>query len=210
MPLIQTSTVLDLEQAKAWLSQQLTAERFEHSLGAMDKAAELAEKFNLPSIEKERAVLAGLLHDAAKLMPASELLNYCDQHQIPLDEMDRKTPQTLHPFVGAEMAREALALEEPEILDAIRFHTTGRAGMSRVEKIVYIADKIEGNTRNPLYVQKVTSSLDFKNPYSLDFTMLYILDSTIQFLIEKHQAIHPRTIEARNDFVLKLRAERQL
>lgn len=208
--MIQTTTLLDLEQAKAWLSQQLTAERFEHSLGAKDKAVELAEKFNLPSEEKERAALAGLLHDSAKLMPASRLLEYCEEHHLPIDEMDRKTPQTLHPFVGAEIVRETFKLEEPDLLNAIRFHTTGRAGMSRVEKIVYIADKIEGNTRNPLYVQKVTSSLDYKNPWSLDLTMLYILDSTIQFLMEKHQVIHPRTIEARNDFVFKLRAENHL
>jgi HD superfamily phosphohydrolase YqeK len=79
-----------------------------------------------------------------------------------------------------------------------------------VEKIVFIADKIEGNTRNPLYIQRMTASLNFKAPWSIDLTMLYILDSTIQFLIEKHQVIHPRTIEARNDFVTKLRAEKRL
>lgn len=208
--MIQTTTLLDLEQAKAWLRQQLTSERFEHSIGARDKALELAEKFHLPSEECERAALAGLLHDAAKLMPATKLLEYCEQRHLPIDEMDRKTPQTLHPFVGAEIVRETFHIEEPDILNAIRFHTTGRSGMSRVEKIVYIADKIEGNTRNPLYVQKVTSSLDHKNPWSLDLTMLYILDSTIQFLMEKHQIIHPRTIEARNDFVFKLRAENHL
>lgn len=208
--MIQTTTLLDMEQAKAWLSQQLTSERFEHSLGAKDKAVELAEKFHLPSEERERAALAGLLHDSAKLMPASRLIAYCDERHLPIDEIDRKTPQTLHPFVGAEIVRETFKLEDPDLLNAIRFHTTGRSGMSRVEKIVYIADKIEGNTRNPLYVQKVTSSLDYKNPWSLDLTMLYILDSTIQFLMEKHQIIHPRTIEARNDFVFKLRAENHL
>jgi nicotinate-nucleotide adenylyltransferase len=208
--LIQATTLLDLEQAKAWLSQQLNAERFEHSVGAKDKAVELAEKFNLPVSERERAMLAGLLHDAAKLMPATELIAYCERYELPIDEIDRKTPQTLHPFVGAEIVRETFNLQEPDLLNAIRYHTTGRAGMSRVEKIVYIADKIEGNTRNPLYVQKVTSSLDYKSPWSLDLTMLYILDSTIQFLIEKHQVIHPRTIEARNDFVMKLRAEKHL
>lgn len=208
--MIQTTSLLDLEQAKAWLRQQLSAERFEHSMGAREKALELADKFHLPAPERERAGLAGLLHDSAKLMSPAELLSYCERYELVIDDLDRKTPQTLHPFVGAELVRETFQLEEPDILNAIRFHTTGRAGMSRVEKIVYIADKIEGNTRNPLYVQKVTSSLDYRNPWSLDLTMLYILDSTIQFLMEKHQVIHPRTIEARNDFVIKLRAEKHL
>jgi nicotinate-nucleotide adenylyltransferase len=208
--LIQTTSLLDLDQAKAWLSRHLSSERFEHSLGAQEKAIELAEKFHLPPEERERAAIAGLLHDAAKLMRPQELLDYCERYHLPVEEIDRKTPQTLHPFIGAELVREAFQLEDPDILNAIRYHTTGRAGMSRVEKIVYIADKIEGNTRNPLYIQRMTAPLDFKNPWSLDLTMLYILDSTMQFLMEKHQVIHPRTIEARNDFVSRLRAENRL
>jgi len=208
--LIQTTSILDLDKAKQWLSQQLTPERYEHSLGAHEKAVELAEKFHLPPEERERAAIAGLLHDSAKQMNSRDLLARCEQYHIQLDEVDRKTPQTLHPFVGAEIVRETFNIQEPDILDAIRYHTTGRAGMSRVEKMVYIADKIEGNTRNPLYIQRMTSSLDFRNEWSLDLTMLYILDSTIQFLMEKRQVIHPRTIEARNDFVSRLRAENHL
>jgi predicted HD superfamily hydrolase involved in NAD metabolism len=208
--LIQTTSILDLEKAKDWLRRQLSPERFEHSLGAHEKAVELAEKFRLPMEEQERAAIAGLLHDAAKLLTPDELYEACEVYELSVDEWDRKTPQTLHPFVGAELVREAFGLDDPDILNAIRYHTTGRAGMSRVEKIVFIADKIEGNTRNPLYIQRMTASLNFKAPWSIDLTMLYILDSTIQFLIEKHQVIHPRTIEARNDFVTKLRAEKRL
>lgn len=208
--MIQTTSILDLDKAKNWLSQHLSHERFEHSIGAHEKAVELAEKFHLPVEERERAAIAGLLHDTAKLMSPAELLEYCDQYHVPIEDVDRKTPQTLHPFVGAELVREAFNIQDPDILNAIRYHTTGRAGMSRVEKIVYIADKIEGNTRNPLYIQKMTAPLDARNAWSLDLTMLYILDSTIQFLMEKHQVIHPRTIEARNDFVTKLRAEKHL
>jgi nicotinate-nucleotide adenylyltransferase len=201
-PLIATVTLIDLVQAKQWLNQQLSSSaRFDHSLGAHEKAVELAEKFNLSQAEREKAAVAGLLHDAAKLMRPDELLRYCEEHGLPIDDMDRATPQTLHPFVGAELVRETFGLHDEDTLNAIRFHTTGRAGMSRVEKIVYIADKIEGNTRNPLYIQKMTSRLDFHKPESLDETMLYILDSTIQFLLEKHQIIHPRTLEARNDFI---------
>jgi predicted HD superfamily hydrolase involved in NAD metabolism len=199
-----------LDYAKAWLSQRLSHERFEHSIGAHEKAVELAEKFNLPVEERERAAIAGLLHDAAKLMRPPELLDYCEQHELPIDDNDRTSIQTLHPAVGAELVRETFNLQDPDILNAIRYHTTGRAGMSRVEKIVYIADKIERNTRNPLYIQKMTAPLDFKKAWSLDLTMLFILDSTIRFLMERHQIIHPRTIEARNDFVISLRAENHL
>ena len=164
----------------------------------------------MPAEEVERASVAALLHDAAKLMTPSELLSACERYGLSLSDLDRQTPQTLHPFVGAEMVREEFACFDEDILNAIRYHTTARVGMSQVEKLVYIADKIEGNTRNPLYSQKMTAFLDYKDPLSLDLTMLYILDSTIQFLMSKHQVIHPRTVDARNDFVIRLRAERRL
>jgi predicted HD superfamily hydrolase involved in NAD metabolism len=209
--LIQTTTpILDLDQAKAWLKGILSPERFEHSLGAHEKAADLAEKFHLPDEERERAAIAGLLHDAAKLMNSRALLDACERYGLALESIDRETPQTLHPFVGAELVRETFQLSDPDILNAIRYHTTGRSGMSQVEKIVYIADKIEGNTRNPLYIQHLTASLDYRRLWTLDLTMLFILDSSIRFLIDKHHLIHPRTVEARNDFINRLRAGNHL
>ncbi len=209
--MIQTLTSkLDLDEVSYWLQERLSPERFKHSLGAHEKACELAEKFQLSPSEQEAAAIAALVHDAAKLMNSRDLLNYCDEHHIPIDDIDRKTPHTLHPYVGAEMVRERFDIQDPIILDAIRFHTTGRAGMSVVEKIVYIADKIETNTRNPLYSKRMTAPLDFRDIWTLDLTMVFILDSTIQFLMDKHQLIHPRTMDARNDFIERLRAADKL
>ncbi len=196
---------VDLDAAKAWLQEKLSRERLSHSLGAHDKALELARKFRLPAEAQEKAAVAGLLHDAAKLMGPRELFDYCDRHGLAISEADRESPQTLHPFVGADLVMRELGIEDPEILDAIRYHTTGRAGMDRVEQIVYIADKIEENTRNPLFVKRVAAHLDERNPASLDETMLYLLDSTIAFVMEKRQVIHPRTLEARNDFIRRLK-----
>ncbi len=208
--MIQTGALIDIKAAKEWLGHMLSSERLEHSVGAYEKAVELAEKFQLPQAEQEKAAVAGLLHDAAKLMTPGELISYCENHGLHIDAVDRETPQTLHPFVGAELVRHQFDLHDEDVLNAIRYHTTGRAGMSWVEKLVYISDKIEGNTRNPLYIQKMTSQLNFKDPQTIDITMLYILDSTIRFLMEKHQIIHPRTVEARNDFIKLLKSEGRL
>ena len=197
----------DLDQAMAWLQETLSSNRFEHSLGTYEKAVELAEKFQLPDEDCERVATAGLLHDAAKLMNSRELLEACTRYHIELDAMDRATPQTLHPVVGAEIVRERFALEDVITLDAIRYHTTGRAGMTTVEKIVYVADKIEGKTREPKYIEAITVSLDYTKPWSLDLTVLAILNSTVEFLISKNQLIHPRTIEARNDIVNRLQID---
>jgi len=208
--LIATVSILDIDQARQWLRDLLSPQRWDHSTGAHDKALELAEKFGFSSADCEKAAVAGLLHDAAKLMSPQELFAYCDTHGLPIEESDRQAPQTLHPFVGAEMVCQKFGIDDADVLNAIRYHTTGRAGMSRVEKVVYIADKIEGNTRNPLYIQKMTSKLDFREPSSLDVTMLYILDSTIRFILEKNQVLHPRTVDARNDFVTTLKAQGRL
>jgi len=207
---ISSTHFLDLTQARNWLSQRLSAERYDHSLGAQEKAIDLAEKFHLSPEIRERVAVAALLHDAAKLMNPQQLIEFCESRGMHIDAMDRETPQTLHPFVGAELVRQEFNIHDEEILNAIRFHTTGRAGMGMVEKIVYIADKIEGNTRNPLYIRKMTEKLDYRQPWTLDATLLYILDSTIRFILDKNQVLHPRTLEARNDVLKHLKQNKHL
>ncbi len=202
--LTETNTLLlkvDESSLREWLKTRLSDERFHHSLGAQQKAAELAVRYKLSPEQIESAKTAGLLHDCAKLLSPEELLTYCQSHHMTIPQEEIASPQTMHPFVGAEMVRRELGIYDNEILDAIRYHTTGRAGMSDVEKVVYIADKIEENTRNPLYTQKINALIHAPQNNPLDTVILYILNSTITFLIEKGQIIHPRTIEARNDFI---------
>ncbi|MDX2085178.1 MAG: bis(5'-nucleosyl)-tetraphosphatase (symmetrical) YqeK [Candidatus Melainabacteria bacterium] len=198
--------------AAQWLEVQLASnkQRLLHSLGAYEKALELAEQFACEPVAREQIGIASLLHDCAKLWSPMLLLQHAVEYQLPLSDWDRLTPQTLHPFVGAHLVQQQFGIEDPVILDAIRYHTTARAGMRFVEKIVYLADKLEGNTRNPLFVQKVNRLLEFRNPASVDQAMLFLLDSTLQFLIEKQQIIHPRTAEARNDFVIRLKETRSV
>jgi predicted HD superfamily hydrolase involved in NAD metabolism len=211
--LTETNTILvktDEETLIGWLQSRLSEERFQHSLGAQKKAVELARYFKLPLSDVDKAGVAGLLHDAAKLLPPAALFEACQRFEIPLTQEEVASPQTLHPFVGAEMVRQDFGIVDEDILNAIRYHTTGRRGMTDVEKVVYIADKIEENTRNPLYTQKITALINSQEPQTLDKVVLYILDSTITFLIEKHQIIHPRTIDARNELVAKLKEHRPL
>ena len=122
---------------------------------------------------------------------------------LALSDSDRQSVQTLHPLVGAALVEDELGILDSDILNAIRYHTTARAGMSDVEKLVFVADKIEENTRNPLYTQKITSLIKSPDRSTLNQVALYILDSTITFLVEKGQVIHSRTIEARNEMVIR-------
>lgn len=196
------------ETFKGWLQDRLSEERYQHSLGAQKKAIELATYFQLHPEDVQKAGRAGLLHDCAKLMTPEMLLQACEQYHIEVSPEERESIQTLHPFVGAALVRTEFGIEDEEVLNAIRYHTTGREGMSVVEKVVYIADKIEENTRNPLYTQKINALLYPRENTTLDSVVLYLLDSTITFLIDKRQIIHPRTIEARNDLIRRLKALR--
>jgi predicted HD superfamily hydrolase involved in NAD metabolism len=196
---------VQLDHHQAWLLGRVSGRRFQHSVGAQIRALDLSDKFGLSPEDRKKIALASLLHDAAKEMSPEDLLRYCDDNNLPLTPIERDTTQTIHPVVGAHQVKQLLNVDDEETLNAIRFHTTGRAGMSRVEKVVYLADKLEGNTRNPLFVQKVMSFVDPKRPESLDKALLFLLDSTISFLMEKQQVIHTHTIEARNDLLLALR-----
>lgn len=198
-----------MAQALEWLERTLCRERLTHSLGARDKAGELARKFGLPESVVQQAQLGGLLHDCAKWMPPGELLQYCEAYGIALSPSDRACPQTVHALVGADLAQRELGVNDTATLAAIRAHTTGEAAMGLVEKLVFVADKIESNTRNPLFVRKTTECLDYRDSASLDTAMLYLLNDTIALMLDKGQMIHPRAIETRNALIAAMKARRE-
>ena len=128
---------------KEWLKANLDEERYEHSIGTAECAAELAERFGL---DKEKAYLCGLIHDCAKCFKNEELreaicncTDLCDGELI--------NPKTYHAPAGALLAKQELGICDEEILSATRWHTLGKIEMSDFEKIVFLADKIEKRTR---------------------------------------------------------------
>ena len=105
--------------------------------------------------------------------------------------MEKQT-DLIHPFLGAEVARREYQVTDEDILNAIRYHTTGRAGMSLLEKIIFIADYIEPNREkfDGLEEARRLAYLD------LDMAMKYILESTIAFVKERGRLLHPLSLEA--------------
>lgn len=200
-----STSATDLPALQQWLKERLNHERYEHSVGAQLKAAELAQHFQLSAADQQKAAVAGLLHDAAKQVGSLELFDACKKMNLMLNDADMRSPQTIHPFVSAEMVKRELGITDNDILNAIRYHTTGRARMSTIEKVVFVADKIEDNTRNPLYCQRINQLIQTNTLDSLDVATLTILDSSIAFLIEKGLVVHSRTLEARNDLLESLK-----
>jgi len=125
---------------KKYLKENLSHERYIHSLSTAREAVRLA-RFYKQNIYK--AYMSGLMHDCAKEI--SQKLILCDKYKIKLDKIFILQPDLTHALLAAKIIKHEFFINNQEIINAIKYHTTGRANMSMLEKIIYIADKIEPN-----------------------------------------------------------------
>ncbi len=183
---------MDYTEIQKWLKENLNEKRYIHTLGTADCAKELAQKFGLNS---EKAYLAGLLHDCAKCFSNEKLLDIIHQH-LDVEECEMLNYKTLHAPVSAYIAEKEFKITDKEILSAIRWHTLGRLDMTDFEKIVFIADKIEPNTRDKEYSDKIRVLLDEEN--GLNKALLKCYKETIKSLVKRDLKICLLTIEIYN------------
>lgn len=177
------------------LKEMLPEKRFRHSEGVANMAVKLAEFYG---VDEEKARIAGLLHDCAKDMTDEEILKLVEKFDILIDDVQRSAVNIVHGHVGAEIARQQFGVTDNEILNAIRYHTTGKENMSFLDKIIYVADYIEPNRDFPgVDVLRKVSFID------IDLAVLLGIDTTINYIIHKNALIHPDTIHARNYMLQK-------
>lgn len=165
----------DFKKIRKQLEKDLDAKRFEHTLGVAYTASALAMRYQE---DLEKAQLAGLLHDCAKCLSNEKKLAICEKHQIPINEIERKNPFLLHAKAGCHVAKKRYHIQDQDVLNAILNHTTGRPGMSPLEKIIYIADYIEPGRRQAPNLTFVRQ-LAFQD---LDGALLTILQDTLEYL----------------------------
>ena len=177
---------LDLHKIKKQLMKALDEKRYEHTLGVAYTSACLAMRHG----ERiEDAYLAGLLHDCAKCMDNEKKLQICHKHGIEINLAEERNPYLLHAKVGGYLAEKKYHVNRPEIIDAIRYHTTVRPGMTLLDKIVYIADYIEpGRDHAPNLAQ--VRAIAFQD---IDKTLLKILEDTLQYLEKSEKEMDPMT-----------------
>lgn len=185
-------TKFSIEEIKEKLKNCLSYERYIHSLGTMEKAMELAQRFNL---DVEKAQVAGLLHDCAKCMSNDELKAFEDC----FDESEKLSCKTWHAPAGEVVAKRDFGVADEEILSAIRWHTIGKKQMSDFEKIIFLADKIETRTREAEFREKIEKVLNETN--SLDEAMLKSFKMTIKSLLKRKLPICFQTIDVYNDLL---------
>ncbi len=175
-----------------WLKENLNEERYIHSLGTADCAKELAEKYNLDS---SKAYIAGLLHDLAKCFSKEKLKEIIDKN-LDIDPCEMLNYKTLHAPVSAFIAEKDFGVEDREILSAIRWHTLGKINMTDFEKIIFLADKIEPNTRDEKYRNEILDIL--KEDNGLNLALLRCYKETIKSLAKRELKICKATIDIYN------------
>ncbi|MCD1146923.1 bis(5'-nucleosyl)-tetraphosphatase (symmetrical) YqeK [Peptoniphilus sp. KCTC 25270] len=173
--------------------------RFAHTLRVMEKAEELALIHN---IDPEKAKVAAFFHDSMKIKGGGALEKEAEKYKLPFREEWKEIPSIAHGYLAAEMIKTEYGITDEEILNAIRYHTTGRAGMSSLEILIYLADYIEEGREFP-GVEKIRSVA--KNNLEEAFDMA--LGNTIRFLIEKKQKISIDSILCWNERVNKKHEE---
>ena len=128
-----------LEKIRKELHKKLKKDRYEHTIGVMYTAASLAMCYGE---DVGQALTAGLLHDCGKYCPPKDQIKLCEKYGVSLTQSELDMPALIHAKLGACLAEQEYGIQDQEILDAVSYHTTGRQGMTMLEKIIYIADYI--------------------------------------------------------------------
>ena len=175
------------EKIEFKLKKELDRQRFEHTLGVEKTAVNMARIFGE---DEEQAALAGLLHDCAKCLPLSQMIKAAKHENI--DPVMKESKALMHALAGMCMAKSVYNVEDEAVLSALRWHTTGHAGMTALEKIIYLADMIEPN-RKPypgLETLREVCMLD------LDRAMHTALRMSLEHVMEQGKTLHPDTLAA--------------
>lgn len=182
---------LDINTIEHKLKNTLSEKRYIHSLGVRDEACRLAVLYGA---DKDKAYVAGLIHDCAKHMEFSESIALCGKYNIKLDDITRRCPAIIHAPVGAVLAESEYGINDREILDAVRYHTVAREKMTLLDKIIYVADMTEPN-RDFDGVDRLRQ----ESREDIDLAYKNALGRSIIYNISKGNAVHPNTLYAWNE-----------
>lgn len=185
------------EKNEAWsvakirgdLLKRLSPHRYQHTLDVADTAVEMANTFN---VNPNKAYLAGILHDCAKNLDDLELLAICADNDENVTQIEQNRPFLLHSKAGVIVAKTRYHITDEEVLSAIRWHTTGKANMSDLEKIIFAADYIEpSRDKQPRldYLRDLATK-------DLDLLVKSILEDMVAYLRESNDEIEEHTLEA--------------
>lgn len=191
-----------LDEYKKMLESRLVPDRYVHSLSVADCAKYLAEKYGA---DAGKAYLAGLLHDVMKNADASEQLSILRRDNVVLTSCEAANPKLWHAMAGASFLKLEMGFKDKDFLNSVRYHTTGRAGMSLLEKIIYIADfnSADRDYKDADKMRKLAEN-------SLESAMLFALKFSIEKLAKSGKTIHTDSVNCYNELVINIKSEEEI
>ena len=179
---------IDICKLQKKMKKVLEEKRYLHTLGVAYTAANLAFVYGY---DDKKAFVAGLLHDVAKCISHQKRLMICKKNHIEITPIEEENPVLLHAKVGAFFAKEKYGVCDEEILNAIRFHTTGRPEMTLLEKIIYVADFVEPHRKKLPRLAEIRK-ISFED---LDMAIYMILENSLNYLEKGNAKIDKKTEE---------------
>ena len=192
-----------LERINEDVKKALSEKRYVHSIGVMNKAEELARIYG---VNVNKAKLVGLAHDIGKELSKEEKLEYAKNNNLDVDEIEKKNIGLLHGKIGADICKKRYDFTQ-DMQDAIRYHTTGsgKKDMKLLDKIIFLADKIEENRVYKYGKQmKALEELRKLANENLDLAIVKAIDNSLVYTIEKGELIHPDSVITRNKLITAL------
>lgn len=193
---------MNAEKYRSLIKNRMGERRYIHSLNVAKAAVALAEHYGA---DVNKAEIAGILHDCCKEIPKDEMLQIITRGGIILDATEKNSSKLWHAIAGSVYVRDELNIKDEDIINAIKYHTTGRAGMSLLEKILFVADFI-GEEREYDGVEIMRE----KAFACLEDAMLFGLQFTITDLARRKLQIHSNAFFCYNDTINYLQEEGML
>ncbi|AMA62766.1 MAG: bis(5'-nucleosyl)-tetraphosphatase (symmetrical) YqeK [Kurthia gibsonii] len=185
---------MERQQLLAAIKDRMPEKRYIHTIGVADTAMKLAARFGE---DVKKAEIAGILHDVCKYANRDWMKQVIEEQQMD-PTLLAYHHELWHGPVGAYVAKTEFHIEDEDVLHAIRYHTTGRAGSSNLERIIYIADLIEPNRKFP-GIDELREAAEVENLHDLS---LRSVRHSIAFLMKQQQAVFPDSFKFYNDLLL--------
>ena len=191
--LYKENSDMTIAEYKEHLKSRLTERRYFHSLCVAEEAVRLADRYGA---DKEKAFFAGLLHDVLKDTNPAEQLKLAKEFGIMLTDLELGAHKLYHSIIGSAYVERVLGIEDKEIIDAIRYHTTARADMTSLERVLYLAD-YTSRDRDYNGVEDMRRAVEISEEAALKIALQF----TVEDLNEKGLAVHPDTLAAYEFYV---------
>jgi predicted HD superfamily hydrolase involved in NAD metabolism len=179
---------MEFDKLREAMKAVLKPSRYLHTIGVEEVSCDLAA---INRCDMDKAAIAGILHDCAKAMTIDEMLDLCRMYNVQVSDIEARNESLLHSRAGALLARHKYGIEDQDIMDAIKYHTTGRPGMSVLEKIVFVADYIEPYRRKLPDIDKIREAAY----EDLDRAVVMVAGNTLSYLKESGREIDKTTEE---------------